>query len=228
MMREVFHCQLARLVDDLVGMSELVQRSMDQATGALLRAERHTAQQVVENRTVIAALYREVERRALMLVAQQQPVAADLRTVIAALRMGADLDRMGALTEHIARIAWQRAPHPVIPAPLSADFEQMALVAGRITTAAAQAITTRAWRVCASLERADDEMDRLHAELYRRLSDEQWPYGTGAAIDAVLISRYYERYADHAVSLARRVTYLTGHGPLDRAPKLVRDVALAV
>lgn len=226
-MREVFHRQLACLVDDLAGMSKLVQTSMAQATAALLRPDAHTARQVVEDSAVVAALHREIERRALMLAAQQQPVATDLRTIIAALRMSGDLDRMGALTEHIARIAWQRAPHPAVPGPLSADVEQMALVAGRITTAAARAITTRAWRVCASLERDDDEMDRLHAALYRRLTDEQWRYGTAAAIDVVLIGRYYERYADHAVSLARRVTFLTGHGPLDPAPKPTWNAALA-
>jgi phosphate transport system protein len=211
MMRANFHKQLDSLVDDLVRLTLTVEGSMIEATTALLDADAHLADRVIAGGPAASALRGAIDGRALDLAARQQPVAGDLRIVIAALRMTSDLERMEILSEHVAEVARRHAPNPVVPADLREIVQRMGSVAQRLTARTRQAITARDWRAADDFERADDEMDVLVESVHRRMLRDPWPHGTEAAIDMTLLGRYYERYADHAVSMAHHVAYLAGY-----------------
>lgn len=215
-MRKVFHGQLDALVDDLVRMALMVETAMGRATTALLTADAELADRVIADAPAVTASREDMDERALVLAARQQPVASDLRTIVGALRMTADLERMGVLARHVAEAARRRAPVCAVPDDMHATVERMGQVAETITAATRQAIATRDWHAAPDIEHADDEMDRLLSDLYRRMLHGSPPYSVEVLADATLIGRYYERYADHAVSVARRVAYLAGHAPLDR------------
>jgi phosphate transport system protein len=215
-MREVYHEQLGLLIDDLARMTVLVEDTMARATAALLGADAQAARRAAEGGATLAAISADVDERALILAARQQPVARDLRTIVAALRISADVERMGELAGHVADLAIQRHPHGAVPEELREPVARMGEVAGQVTSEVAKALSTRDWHAAARLDREDDAMDRLQRELYLRVLDSSWPHGTEVTIDATLIGRFFERYADHAVAVAHRISYLAGHEPLDR------------
>ncbi|GMA87597.1 hypothetical protein GCM10025868_28470 [Angustibacter aerolatus] len=138
----------------------------------------------------------------------QQPVATDLRIVITSMRMSADLERMGDLARHVAKVARRRYPESAVPAALRSTLLEMGQVAERIVSKAGSVIASKDVDAAVRLEQDDDEMDRLHRRLFQALLGGQWDHGMEAAVDITLVGRYYERFADHAVSVARRVVYL--------------------
>ena len=142
------------------------------------------------------------------MLARQQPVATDLRTIVTSMRMSADLERMGDLARHVAKVARRRYPDSAVPATLRATLLEMGQVAERIVAKAGSVIASRDVALAVQLEQDDDEMDRLHRQLFAQLLGGNWSYGMEAAVDITLVGRYYERFADHAVSVARRVVYL--------------------
>jgi phosphate transport system protein len=141
-------------------------------------------------------------------------VATDLRVLVTSLRMSDDLERMGDLALHVAKVARMRYPRPAIPTEFISTILEMNYVAQMIVTRAGEVIASRNVNAALDLDRNDDEMDLLHRKVFSMLLDKDWAHGTETAIDITLLSRYYERYADHAVSVARRVVYLaTGEWP---------------
>ncbi|MGZ5402658.1 MAG: phosphate signaling complex PhoU family protein, partial [Aeromicrobium sp.] len=132
----------------------------------------------------------------------------DLRQLVATLRMVADLDRMGDLSVHIAKVARMRVPDSAVPEPLRPTIVQMAAVADQMIDAASRIVANRDVIAAERLEEEDDEMDQLRRSLFRTLLSDEWGHGVEPAIDLALLGRYYERIADHAVSMARRVVYL--------------------
>jgi phosphate transport system protein len=141
-------------------------------------------------------------------------VATDLRTVVTTLRMITDMERMGDLARHIAKVARMRFPTSAVPPELRDTIRDMGSVAGQIVAKAAAVIATQDAERAVELESDDDVMDALHRRLFTALLSDDWQHGVEPAIDITLIGRYYERFADHAVALARRVVYLvTGEMP---------------
>jgi phosphate transport system protein len=209
-MREIFHHELDLLLAKLTDLLVLVRSAMSEATIALLDADLALAEQVIAGDAEVDAFHRTVDGSALALLARQQPVATDLRTIVAALRMSSDLCRMGRLARHVAEVARDAHPGRAVPAELRTVVSLMSEAGQRIVVGAGQAITTKDSDAATNLEKAADELDRLHDNLYRRLYDGNWEYGTEAAVQAALIGRCYERYADHAVALARHVAFVAG------------------
>lgn len=207
-MRDAFHEDLDRLSDQLVEMTRLASSAMSRATTALLDADITLAESVIESDDQIDALREELDMRAIDLLARQQPVATDLRIVVTAMRMSSDIERMGDLARHVAKVARLRFPHSAVPADLRATILQMGQVAERIVEKAGSIIAAKDAEAALTLEKDDDAMDDLHRELFAHLADDRWSHGTEAAVDITLVGRYYERFADHAVSVARRVVYL--------------------
>ena len=207
-MRDAYHEELDSLTARLVEMTRLVRSALSRATTALLDADLHLAESVISHDREIDEIHAEVETRIYELMATQQPVAVDLRTVISALRMVTDLERMGDLAEHIAKVARMRHPETAVPVELRDTVVEMDQVAERLVTKAGTCIATRDVELAKELETDDDAMDRLHRRLFRVLLSKDWSHGMEAAIDLTLIGRYYERYADHAVRVAREVVYL--------------------
>jgi phosphate transport system protein len=223
-MREQFHEELDGLSDRLVEMTRLVGSAIGRATTALLDADLALAEGVIAGDQAIDALQVGLEEQSLTLLARQAPVATDLRLIVTGLRMSADLERMGDLARHVAKLARMRYPESAIPAELRATILQMGQVAERIVAKTGSVIASRDLTIAGELETDDDVMDSLHRDLYAVLLDDEWEHGVETAVDVTLCGRYYERFADHAVSVAQRVTFLvTGHRQSAREHGL-RDV----
>ena len=196
---------------DLVELTRLVGSAMNRATQALLDADLQLAEHVIEQDARVDTLTDEVEARCFDIIATQQPSDSDLRMVIGALRIAASLERMGDLAEHVAKQARMRYPRPAVPQELRATFAVMGGIAEAIVSKTGSVIATKDVELVADIARHDAEMDRLHRELFTIVLSPSWSHGVEAAIDITLLSRYYERYADHAVSVTRRVvTIVTG------------------
>lgn len=213
-MREEFQSDLNELSRLLVTMAEAVRAAMRKATSALLRADREAAELVVERDAEVNHLYRQVEQKVSDVIARQAPVASDLRAVVTALHISADLERMGDLAEHVAKTALRRHPSPAVPAELRPVFRQMAAVADRMADKITGVLASPTVEGAKELERADDEMDDLERELFKVLLGDDWPYGAETAIDGALLGRFYERYADHAVNAGQQVIYLITGEPV--------------
>ena len=207
-MRDQYYEQLDSIVDDLVALTNSVRRAVSGATAALLNADGQLAETVIANDKEIDEATELIEERALLILATQQPVATDLRQLVATLRMVADLDRMGDLSVHIAKVARMRMPDSAVPDNLRPTIVQMAAVADQMIDAASRIVANRDVVAAERLEDEDDEMDQLRRSLFRTLLSDDWGHGVEPAIDLALLGRYYERIGDHAVSMARRVVYL--------------------
>ncbi len=207
-MRDAYHDDLDAISTSLVEMANLAGSAMSRATTALLDADLTLAEMVITADDLIDELYRESEAKAFDLLARQQPVASDLRIIVTSLRMVADLERMGDLALHVAKIARRRYPSSAVPPELRSTVLEMGHTAEEIVAKAGSVIASRDLEMAVELERDDDVMDALHRDLFTALLSDTWEHGIEAAIDITLAGRYYERFADHAVSVARRVVYL--------------------
>ena len=214
-MREEFQADLLEVSRLLVTMAESVRAAMRKATTALLTADRQAAQSVVARDAEVDDLYRQVETKVADTIARQAPVASDLRMVITALHISADLERMGDLAEHVAKTALRRHPSPAVPAELRPVFRQMAEVADRMADKITTVLASPNADLAAELEKDDDAMDDLERDLFKVLLDDDWPYGAETAIDGALLGRFYERYADHAVNAGEQIIYLITGEPVN-------------
>ncbi|MEV1247506.1 phosphate signaling complex protein PhoU [Nonomuraea sp. NPDC050022] len=213
-MRDAYHEELDSLTDKLVEMTRLVRSAISRATTALLDSDLQLAESVISRDAEVNATFEQLEASIFELMARQQPVAVDLRMVITALRMGTDLERMGDLAVHVAKIARLRHPETAIPAEVRPTIVQMGQIAETLVTKAGGCIASHDVESALELEADDDAMDKLHRRLFRNILAKDWPHGVEPAIDITLIGRYYERYADHAVNVAGDVVYLvTGSRP---------------
>ncbi len=214
-MRDTYHEQLDDILAELERMTRTVSTAVRRSTTALLEADIKVAEEVIAADVELDAGGEGVEDKVFELMARQAPVANELRMLVAALRMVADLERMGDLAAHVAKITRLRYPQSAIPAELHDVIEDMGTVAQKMVNAAGDVIKTRDVTAAQKLESTDDEMDKLRSNQFRLMMDDSWPHGVEVAVDIALLGRYYERIADHAVAMARRVVYLvTGELPV--------------
>lgn len=207
-MRDTYREQLDGIVEDLVRMAELVGIATRNSSRALLKADIQVAEQVISHDSRIDAMEVDLERRCFSLLARQAPVAGELRTVVAALRLVADLTRMGDLAAHVAKIARLRYPERAVPDDLEPNFSRMSEVAQRMVGEASKALAERDTAAARRMAARDEEMDDLRSSQFRVMLGEAWPYGVEAAVDVALLGRYFERIADHAVTMGRQVVYI--------------------
>lgn len=213
-MRDVYHDDLDDIGKRVVEMTNLVAVAMERATAALLLPNVDVADQVVRQDARVDALRVELEDRCFQLIALQQPVATDLRVLISTMHLVADLERMGDLAMHVAKIARLRYPDSAVPAEVRDVISQMAEVARSLVHKVADVVGGRDVALAQAIEAEDDSMDALRRKLFTVVLSTHWAHGTEAAIDVTLLGRYYERYADHAVSVARRTIFIvTGARP---------------
>jgi phosphate transport system protein len=189
-------------------MSRRVEHAITAAGDALLHQDLSLAEQVIADDLAIDALERDLDERSILLLAQQQPVATDLRVVVSALRMSATLERMGDLARHVAQVARGRYPRAAIDPALTGVFTEMNEAARRVAARTTQVLTTHDLAEAEGIERDDDLLDSLHEDTFRILLGPAWKGDAQQTVDVTLVGRYYERFGDHAVSIARRVTYL--------------------
>jgi phosphate transport system protein len=215
-MRETFHAELDTLMCELTGSARLAGQLMTNASSALHQADLKLAESVISRSGEFTRRCEDMDQRCVTLLVLQAPVATDLRVVVAAMHTVGDLKRMGTLAQHIAKLA--RMKHPAVPVPgeVRPVFARMGLVATRLAQEAARAIESRDPVSAERLDRDDDEVDALRRRSLQILFSEDWSHGVEPAVDAALIGRYYERFADHAVSIARRVSFVVTGLPLER------------
>ena len=208
LIRSVFQDELDGVSQTLFELSVMVSDSMAKATRALMTKDLSLAEEVITFDEKIDTVQHDLDARIIDIIARQQPVASDLRALVTALRMSADLERMGDLAHHVAKVVRLRHPAAAVPHQLMSLIESMGVTAEKIAAKTGVVISTRDTVLAAQVEKDDDEMDLLHRQLIAVLIAPTWEHGVETAIDLTLLGRYYERYADHAVSVARRVIFL--------------------
>ena len=208
LIRSVFQDELDSVSQTLFELSVMVSDSMAKATRALMSKNLSLAEEVISYDEKVDTVQHDLDARIIDIIARQQPVASDLRALVTALRMSADLERMGDLADHVAKVVRLRHPGSAVPDQLLGLIESMGVTAEKIAAKTGVVISTRDTALAAQLEKDDDEMDLLHRQLIAALIAPTWQHGVETAIDLTLLGRYYERYADHAVSVARRVIFL--------------------
>ncbi|MEU9240402.1 phosphate signaling complex protein PhoU [Streptomyces shenzhenensis] len=207
-MRGAYHEELASIGEALVDMANLVGSALGRATSALLDADLQLAESVISAHARIDDLQRDLEDRAIAVLARQQPVATDLRLVVTSLRMSADLERCSVLAQHVAKLARLRYPGHAVPQDLRRTILEMSQLAQRLMAQAADVLVTHDLDAAVQMEQDDDRIDELHRSVFQHLMDDRWHHGVETAVDVTLLGRYYERFADHAVSVARHVVFL--------------------
>lgn len=208
LIRSAFQDELDGVSQSLVDLTNMVSESIVKSSKALLTADLKLAEEVIATDAKIDDYQHDLDTRIIDIIARQQPVASDLRALITALRMSADLERMGDLSHHIAKIARLRHPNNAIPNDLVLAFTEMGYVAEKLATKVATVITTRDTDMALQVEKDDDEMDDLHRKVISGIISNGSSITVESAIDLTLLGRYYERFADHAVAVARRVYFL--------------------
>lgn len=207
-MREVFQQELREVQERLVEIASLVEVSIENATRAFNESNVALADTVIADDDKIDDLTVSLDELAINILARQQPVARDLRIVVSALRISASLERMGDMSEHIAQLARYRFPEKVVPKTLRATFAEM----GRLDVEVAKKLTlllkTEDVRLAEEIRNDDDRIDELHLSVFEKVLSESWKGGAEDTVDSTLASRYHERFADHAVSIAKKVQYL--------------------
>ncbi|MGV0626108.1 phosphate signaling complex protein PhoU [Mycolicibacter minnesotensis] len=215
-MRTAYHEQLSDLAEQLGTMCGLAGAAMERATQSLLQADLMLAEQVITDHEKIAAMSARAEEAAFVLLALQAPVAGDLRAIVSSTQIVADIDRMGALALHVAKITRRRHPQHALPEEVKGYFAEMGRVAVDLGNSAQEVLLSRDPEKAARIREEDDAMDDLHRHLFSVLMDKEWRHGVAAAVDVTLLGRFYERFADHAVEVARRVIFqATGKFPDD-------------
>ncbi len=211
-MRTAFHQQLDALAADIAGLCGTAGAAMERATQALLQADLVLAEEVISDHDAFTARIAKVEENAITLLALQSPVAGDLRRVISSLSNLADVDRMGALALHVAKLTRRRHPAKALPEEVNGYFTEMGRIAVDMGNSVKDVVLSGDPDRAAQLDDDDDDMDNLHRHLFSVLMDREWKHGVAAAVDVTLLGRYYERFADHAVEIGRRVVFqATGH-----------------
>ena len=206
-MRTAYHEELSALCAQLADMSGLAGDAMEHASSSLLEADLTLAEQVIADHAHIANKRRAAEEKAVKLLALQQPVASDLRKIVGSLHIGADIERMGALAVHVANIARRRHPEHAVPDEVRESFTEMADVAVQLARIAQEVLLSPDAEKAARLREEDDAVDAQHRHLFTVLIDHKWQNGVSSAVDVALLGRFYERFADHAVEIGRRVVF---------------------
>jgi phosphate transport system protein len=206
-MRTEFHAQLERLTAELGEMCGIAAMAVQDATAAVVDADSTALVRVRSHLRRLDELNAGVDRRAFSVLALNAPVAHDLRVAMSAFSVAASADRMGALAANIAKTATRGAADATMPTLTLAIFAEM----GRLAIGLAEGARVAVLGDDADEARRVQDDDTAMNELYRRLLgtvvNDKWPHGVAAASDAVLLGRFYERFADNAVEIARKVIF---------------------
>lgn len=218
-MRKVFQEELQKVHEDLVEIAQLVAEALDRAVEAFTTADVELAQEVIAADARIDFLQTALDEKAIEILALQGPVASDLRVIVGSLRMSASLERMGDLARHVAQLARLRYPEKAAPPSLVKTFARMAELDATIISEVAGLLADHDLTRTSKIQAANAEIDELHASVFRAIADPSWTGSPALAVDAALVSRYFERFADHGVSVSRKVSYLvTGEWDANSTP----------
>ncbi|HWH97606.1 MAG TPA: phosphate signaling complex protein PhoU [Pseudolysinimonas sp.] len=207
-MRELFQQELREVQDRLVEIASLVAESIEKATQAFNESNVALAETVIAEDDRIDAAAFELDELAIQILARQQPVARDLRIVVSALRISASLERMGDMSTHISQLARYRFPEKVVPKKLRPTFVEMGRLDVEIARMLTELLRTQDTAIAEAIRNEDDKVDALHLSVFDTVLGESWKGEAVDTVDSTLASRYHERFADHAVSISKKVLYL--------------------
>lgn len=220
-MRAIFDQELQQVGNDLLQMSKHVADAISNASQALITGDLELAERVIEADAKVDELERLLDERCIMLLARQQPVATDLRIIVSSLRMSSSIERMGDLARHIAQVVRLRYPEATLPDSAKHVFSDLAAAAIKVAGDIVELLESHDLQLASAVERDDDVLDQLHTETFKITLADSWQGTTAQTVDVTLLARFFERFGDHAVSVARRITYLvtgdfaTGNGNAD-------------
>lgn len=214
-MRTGFHQELDTLSESTAMLCFAVGELLGQATTALIENDLTVARGVLGQQAELHNTLAGLEDAAVRLLALQSPVARDLRRVVSGLWTVGELRRMVALAGHVAQAVPRRHPRAVVPVELRAGFARMGQVGQQLTEEIGRAMVDRDPDRARAVQLLDVEMDRLHRDMFTYWLSPGWRHGVGPAVDTALLSRFYERFADHAVAIGCRVVFQeSGDGSL--------------
>ncbi len=225
--RKSFHQALDEIRHDIVRLAGMVTEALGRATAALLDGDLRVAEEIIANDDVLDTLTLDIEERCYQLLALQQPMAVDLRAVVTAVRLTAEIERSGDLVVNIMK-ASRRLYGVEIPPKLRGLIERMGEQVHRIFRLAIDAYVERDDSLAAALDDLDDAVDELHVDYIQAIFE---THETGvpvlqASVQLALVGRFYERIADHAVNIGERVRYMvTGWLPEHTAAARVAAAA---
>ena len=202
-----FQQQLAELKDKLLAMAALAQQAVETAVDAYLQRDKGLCQYVKQNEAAINPAQRELDEMAYELLAKEQPMAIDLRFILAVIKINGDLERVGDQSVGITRRTKDILKTEEVDLPV--DFAAMGEFAGRMIRSAIQALLDGDARLADSVREMDDEIDRMNrranSDLLQLIQDR--PQFTQQAMNGILVSRNLERIADHASNIATDVIF---------------------
>jgi phosphate transport system protein len=207
-MREVFQQEMREVQVGLTEIAELVAESIEKATRAFTESNVSLAEEVIAEDDRIDTRAVALDELAITILARQQPVARDLRIVVSALRISASLERMGDMSTHIAQLVRYRFPDKVVPKSLRSTFAEMGRLDVEVARKLVDLVRTESVEIAEQIRAEDDMVDALHLEVFEKVLGETWKGDPAVTVDATLASRYHERFADHAVSIAKKIQYL--------------------
>jgi phosphate transport system protein len=206
--RKVFQAELHQIGEGLIEISSLVNDAIEKSTAAFAAADLQAAQEVIAADARIDFLQNDLDERAIDVLALQGPVASDLRMIVGSLRMSASLERMGDLARHISQLTRLRYPNPVIPASLVETFAEMARQDIVIAEKVSELLDVRDLELVSDILAAKAAINKLHKTVFSTMAASEWSESAATTVDVTLASRYFERFGDHGVSVARKVSYL--------------------
>lgn len=213
-MREVFQQELADVQSGLIAISKDVQSAITRATTAFSSSDVSLADQVISDDLRIDESTLRVDDLGVEILLMQSPVARDLRFIVATMRMTAALERMGDLAAHVAQLARMRYPEQSAPSGLADKFKQVGDLDVAQADRVVRLLETEDSDLIDEIIEADDAVDAIHKEVLEFLTKHEQAGDVPVAqiVDATLVNRYFERFSDHAVSIARRMRYMQeGH-----------------
>ena len=208
-MREVFRSELQEVQQRLIEMADSVSVIMEKASGAFLGNDIAEADEAIALSEANEEKALALDELVIKILAQQSPVARDLRVLVSALRISASLERMGALAGHIAAIARYRFPGSAVPDSLRSTFEEMGALDAQLAKKVAGVLRNTDVDQARAIQAEDERVDELHRNVFDVVLSDTWKENAMFTVDVTLASRYFERFADHVVDISSKVSYLT-------------------
>jgi phosphate transport system protein len=207
--RKLFHEELDEINADVIRLGAMASEAIEAASSALLDGDLTAAERIVGHERELDDLTHSIEDRTYLLLARQQPMAVDLRTLVSVLRVIHELERVGDLMVNVSKATRRLYPHALDPR-VRGIIDRMREQAGVQVRLAVDTFAERDPARAAALGDMDDVMDDLQKDLFRVIfaSPNTDEAAIQRAVQIALVGRYYERVADHAVNVAERVAYM--------------------
>ncbi|HET7578873.1 MAG TPA: phosphate signaling complex protein PhoU [Bacillales bacterium] len=208
MVRENFQSELKALKDSLLELGQLSEAAIHQALQALENQDVEASLEIIDGDHRINELEEEINDRAILMIAKQQPVASDLRRIMVAVKIATDLERVGDLAVNVAKSTIRIGGKPLIK-PLE-DIPKMAGMAFNMLSDGLKAYCDEDVKLARDLAEQDDQVDAMYGSLIQELLGlaSQHPESISQITQLAFISRYIERTADHATNISENIIFL--------------------